>query len=215
MSTLRWGGNRWTRYHRVWSFIIHKRHFVILGSSIVVLIYAVKWCLRGTHMVQWDTLLPENKTNILQANPLPTFYVSDSYHRKTETLDKLFWYYTTLQYYSPPPLLSVRVGWWEKNDQSLSTTACPCSAFPCAVPGAHQCTSHRTNNHQPYALSQPSNHITPLSPTNSCLANTQTSYYSKLLWIYLVSLCYIWRKNCGINLRSKIMPTRHTHDTKG
>ena len=61
-------------------------------------------------MVQWDTLLPENKTNTLRTNPLPAFYVLDPYHRKTETLAILFSIGQarlplTYSYYSSPFIL--------------------------------------------------------------------------------------------------------------
>ena len=120
-------------------------------------------------MVQWDTLLPENKQNTLWANPLPTFTFRARTTEKNENTGHtvLLLYYATILF--PPP--SCALGWdgGEKRSKP-DTTACACCAFPCALPAARQSALLRTGNYQPNTFPNPSDHITPLSPKNCCLA---------------------------------------------
>ena len=155
--------------------------------------------------------LAGNKINTLRANPLSTFYVLDPYHRKTETLATHFYnipYYNT----TPPPSLE---RWGGMVGKKRSKPEYHCLCLLCLSLRCACCSSvHVAPNRQLLALQTPKTfqpYYIPFPYKFFPRHLTQTPY-SKLLNI---SLCYIWRKNCGINLRSKIMPTRHTHDTKG
>lgn len=96
-----------------------------------------------------------------------------------------------------------------KHTKGLSITACACCTSPYALPDAILTASLQPGKSQPPStLSKLPYHAE--TPLLQCLASP-SSTSSVFEMIFNILLGYIWLNNCGLDLRSKIMPERHTH----
>ena len=95
------------------------------------------------------TLSPDKKKT--SANPLPRFtfrnHTTDKPKRRPQSSATLLYCYTT-KLLPPPPFLSVRVEWWEKQS-TPDYHGRACCAFSCVLPAAFHAASLQTENCQP------------------------------------------------------------------